>query len=85
MAKYLTPSHEGFWWGKLTNPTGRDSRSGEPLEASHEYEVIHVVDNNGEGDEKWMVMVPGASDWEPLDSFVWGPEVLVPEQLTRRR
>jgi hypothetical protein len=73
--KYPMPNKEGFFWGKLLTPDGKDSRSGETVCPSHDYEVIHVVDNNGEGDEKYMAMVPGCSDWENLQNFVWGPEV----------
>lgn len=73
--KYPTPNKEGHFWDKLLTPDGKDSRSGDTIPPSMEYEVIHVVDNNGEDDEKYMAMVPGSSDWENLENFVWGPEV----------
>lgn len=75
--KYPTPNKEGFFWGKLLTPDGKDSRSGETVEASNEYEVIHVVENclDKNSPEFLMAMVPGCSDWESIENFVWGPEV----------
>lgn len=74
MSKYPMPTAEGHYWAKLKTPTGYPDEEADDLRSVH-WEVVQVHDNNGEGDEKWGVAVPGLAitQW-PLD-FVWGPKV----------
>lgn len=79
MSRHPTPAHEGHWWAKLRladQPEGEDWNS-------HDWEVVQVYDNNGEGDEAYMVFVPGIERAQLLDAFVWGPPVHLPEELRR--
>jgi hypothetical protein len=77
MPKHPTPDREGFWWARWMQQYDRQMMERGEVEytVSHEWEIVHVVDNNGEGDEKFMVMVPGHSDWQPLADFCWGEHV----------
>jgi hypothetical protein len=77
VSKYLTPAREGHFWAKLKladQPDGEDWNSAN-------WEVVQVFDNNGEGDEAFMVSVPGVSRSQAIDAFVWGPPVHRPEDL----
>lgn len=79
MAKYPTPAGEGHFWAKLKladEPEGEDWNS-------TGWEVVQVFDNNGEGEEAFMVAVPGVQRSQRLDAFVWGPAVRLPEELRR--
>ena len=72
MARYPTPDHEGHWWAKLIHP--REMPAGEDWK-SCDWEVVQAIDNNGEGDEAWLVFVPGIGVGQWVPDFVWGPEV----------
>lgn len=76
MARYLTPNREGHWWAKLKLHDNPDLNS-------VSWEVVQVFDNNGEGAEAFMASVPGIEKSQPIDAFVWGPPVLLPEELKR--
>lgn len=78
MSKYPTPDYEGFFWGKLVHPS--EMPEGENW-ASSAWEVVQVVDNNGEGDEVFGVFVGGIGPIQWLQDFVWGPEVKKPREL----
>jgi hypothetical protein len=69
---YNTPNETGWFWAKLTDPV--DMPEGENW-TSVEWEIVHVFDNNGEGDDAYRVSVTGVSPSQPRDSFVWGPRV----------
>lgn len=77
MAAYTTPDREGHWWAKLKLA---DQPDGEEWN-SVDWEVVQVNDNNGEGDETFMVSVPGVPRAQRLDAFVWGPPVARPPEL----
>lgn len=79
MATYPMPAREGHWWAKLRLA---DQPDGEEWN-SPDWEVVQVHDNNGEGDEAFMVAVPGVPRAQRLDAFVWGPPVHLPEELKR--
>lgn len=81
MAKFLTPDHAGHFWAKLKIPTGEPE--GEEW-TSPDWEVVQVNDNYGEGDERWSVAVPGVPVPQWLPDFVWGPEVVRPDELRSR-
>jgi hypothetical protein len=49
---------------------------------SRDWEVVLVFDNNGEGDEKFGVDVPGIPPTQWPKSFIWGPQVFKPRELT---
>lgn len=72
MSRYPTPDHEGHWWAKLIHPSRMPE--GEDWKSLN-WEVVQVVDNNGEVDEKWSVLVPGIEPCQWLPDFVWGPEI----------
>ncbi len=78
MAKYITPDHEGFFWAKLIHPSKMPA--GEDW-ASLDWEVVQVVDNNGEGDEAFGVVVGGISPFQWIPDFYWGPEIKKPKEL----
>lgn len=76
--KYPTPTQPGHWWAKLrlaNQPSNEDWNS-------PDWEVVQVFDNNGDGDEAYMAFVPGVPIPQVLDAFVWGPEVLKPDELS---
>ena len=52
---------------------------------SLDWEVVQVNDNNGDGDEKFSVSVPGISPPQWIPDFVWGPEVVRPKEISRVR
>lgn len=70
----IIPTREGWYWAVLVYPARQPS--GESW-ASTEWEIVHVIDNNGApgSGEEFMVAVGGIGPWQPLDAFVWGPEV----------
>lgn len=70
--KYPTPVREGHWWAKL-------KLHDEPDLNSVDWEVVQVVDNGGPSPV--MASVPGIEDSQPIDAFVWGPEVVKPVEL----
>lgn len=74
MSTYPIPAREGHWWAKL-------KLADNPDDNSVNWEVVQVFDNNGEGDETFMVSVPGIERGQLLDAFVWGPPVHRPENL----
>lgn len=76
MTKYPTPAREGHWWAKLRLAENEDDNS-------VNWEVVQVFDNNGTGDEAFMVSVPGIEKGQRLDAFVWGPPVHRPVELDR--
>lgn len=76
MTRYPTPNLEGHWWAKLKLHDNPDLNS-------VDWEVVQVFDNNGEGDEAFMVSVPGIEGGQRIDAFVWGPAVHLPEGLRR--
>lgn len=78
MKKYPTPDREGFFWAKLVHPSGMPE--GEEWQ-SVDWEVVQVFDNNGEGDERWGVSVPGISPMQCILDFIWGMEVMRPKEL----
>jgi hypothetical protein len=83
------PTAEGFYWGKwriaddgtYAHQPGvsKDEQDRPP---SHEWEVMHVVENciDRTDPEFLMVMVPGVSKWQSLENFVWGARVEGPEK-----
>lgn len=75
---YATPDHEGFFWAKLVHPS--DMPEGEDW-SSTDWEVVEVIDNNGDGDETFGVFVVGISPMQWLPDFIWGPEVIKPLEL----
>lgn len=70
--RYPEPDSEGHYWAKLISPSNMPE--GEDW-ASTDWEVVQVNDNNGEGDEKWSVAVPGISQSQWLKDFAWGPKI----------
>ncbi|KEP71748.1 hypothetical protein DL1_00040 [Thioclava dalianensis] len=72
MPKHPTPNRPGHYWAKLVHPTRMPE--GEDW-ASTDWEVVQVNDNNGEGDERLSVSVPGIEPGQWIPDFVWGPEV----------
>ena len=75
---YPTPDHEGFFWAKLVHPSQMPIKEDW---ASSDWEVVEVIDNNGEDDERFGVLVPGISPMQWLPNFIWGPEVARPPEL----
>lgn len=69
------PAEPGHYWAKLLTP--RNEPEGEDWASQHP-EVVQVFDNNGEGDERLMVSVPGIDRGQPLDAFVWLSKRLTP-------
>jgi hypothetical protein len=82
MAKYPTPEKEGHYWAKLR-------LHDEPDQNSTDWEVVQVFDNilrpwceaDIETGECMMVHVPGLGESQPIDHFIWGPEVVKPTEL----
>lgn len=79
MPRFPTPTREGFYWAKLVHPSNMPEKEDW---ASQDWEVVHVWDNNGEGDETFGVSVPGISPTQWIPDFVWGPEVIKPKELS---
>lgn len=69
---YPTPKQPGHYWAKLIHPSRMPE--GEDW-ASRCWEVVQVFDNNGEGEERLGVHVPGIEPCQWVPDFVWGPEV----------
>jgi len=82
MAKYPTPTHEGYFWAKLVHPSKMPA--GEDW-ASFDWEIVEVHDNNGceEDGDKLGVFVPGIGPTQWLEDFIWGPEVKRPKELKK--
>jgi hypothetical protein len=74
MSRHPTPAREGHWWAKLRLHDNADLNS-------VNWEVVQVFDNNGEGEFAFMASVPGIEGAQPIDAFVWGPHVPMPEDL----
>ena len=76
MALYTTPNREGFFWAKM-----KMSDFDQPC--ADKWEVVEVVDNNGEpgSDEEYRVAVTGCPRSESRVNFYWGPEVSLPKEL----
>lgn len=72
MPKHPTPNRPGHYWAQLIHPSRMPE--GEDW-ASTDWEVVQVNDNNGEGDERLSVSVPGIEPSQWVPDFVWGPEV----------
>lgn len=72
MSGYEAPRGECWCWAKLVHPENMP-----PQEdwASIDWEVVHVFDNNGEGDDAFRVSVTGISPSQPLSAFIWGPQL----------
>jgi hypothetical protein len=72
--RYPTPTLTGHFWAKqkLTD-TETESPSGD-------WEVVQVFycDDN----EVLRVFVPGFGSSESIENFFWGPEVLLPKELS---
>lgn len=84
MTTYPTPDAEGHYWAKLKLADNSDHNS-------FSWEVVQVYDNimrpwceaDIEGGECQFVHVPGIEQSQPIDAFVWGPPVPLPEELKR--
>ena len=72
------PAREGWFWAKLINPTRMPE--GEDW-ASVDWEVVEVIDNNGEGEEKFAVAFTGIAPWQWPRDCVFGAEVVRPACL----
>ncbi len=76
MKPFPAPTAPGHYWAnwnaRLVHPKGEEW-------ASLDFEVVQVWDNNGEGNEKWGVSVPGIEPTQWIEDFVWGPRVQVPQ------
>jgi len=72
---HKTPQAPGFYWGRWIKACP-GTKEGDDLAPAHEWEVMHVVDNNSDVP---MVMVPGVQKWQPLENFEWG-EFVSPER-----
>ena len=72
------PTYEHFRWAKLLTP--RDMPPQEDW-ASADWEVAFIFDNNGEGDEAYMVSFPGIGPAQRIEDCVFGPEVEKPKEL----
>lgn len=81
MKPHPAPTAEGHYWAKLIHPSNEPE--GESWK-SFDWEVVQVNDNNGEGDEKFSVSVPGIEPAQWIPDFVWGPRVPdMPKNTTR--
>jgi hypothetical protein len=74
------PHEEGFWWGQWHTKSPGTADPDDP--PGDEWEVMHVVENTLDEDDDGhlMVMVPGASRWQPLENFNWGERLAPPIQ-----
>ncbi len=72
------PTREGFFWAKLIHPTRMPAKEDW---TSTDWEVVQVVDNNGDGDERLGVCVFGIGPYQWIPDFVWGTEVIRPQEL----
>ena len=79
---YPTPTEPGWYWAKLTAVENPDDRSSE-------WEAVRVWDNimrpwceaDIESGECMMASVPGLEQCQPLEDFIWGPRITMPEDL----
>lgn len=78
MTTYPAPDREGHFYAKLVTPTRMPAKEDW---ASVDWEVVQVADNNGDGDERWFVLVPGIAPAQWPKDFEWGPEVVLPAEL----
>lgn len=78
MSKYPTPTNPGFYWAKLVHP--HSMPEGEDWK-SVDWEVVEIIDNNGDGDERLGVFVGGVSPMQWIEDFVWGPQVKRPVEI----
>lgn len=72
MSTHPMPNIEGHYWAKLVHPHK------EPEDedwVSPDWEVVQVNDNNGSGEDKWRVSVPGIEPGQLIDAFIWGPRI----------
>ncbi len=81
MEAYRAPDRTGFFWAKLVRPSRMPA--GEDWE-SVDWEVVEVMENGGEGDERFGVFVPGVQPMQWIPDFIWGPEVQRPAELRGR-
>lgn len=65
------PTKPGYFWAKWKIPAD-GTHEGADLCPSDNWEVVQVNDNNGLGDEKFSVSVPGVRETQWLDCFFWG-------------
>lgn len=70
-----TPTKEGYFWAKLKTPS-YGSYKNESWE-SVDWEIVSVVDNNGEPgtEEEFYVSVFGVPEVQWREDFFWGEEV----------
>lgn len=66
------PDAVGYYWAKLVSP--RKEPAGEEW-ASTSWEIVHVDENYGDGDDAWRVYVPGIGPGQLIDAFQWGPRI----------
>lgn len=90
MKPFPAPTAPGHYWAKLVHPVAylvdqlllarapAGMPEGEDWQ-SVDFEVVQVWDNNGEGNQKWGVSVPGIDVTQWVEDFVWGPKVEVPQ------
>lgn len=80
MKPYPEPNKEGHFWAKLVHPSNMPDNEDW---ASFDWEVVQVNDNNGVGKEEYSVAVPGVPTTQWRENFIWGPEVIRPDELKR--
>lgn len=75
-----TPTMPGFFWAKLMSP--KDVPEGEDFE-SVDWEVVEVFINciDPDDDEHLRASVNGIERSQPIDAFLWGPQVKKPKEL----
>lgn len=85
MPKYQTPTKKGWFWAKLIHPSGIPE--GQLVEdyASADWEVVEVFVNclNEDDPEHLGVFVGGLMHVQWIEDFVWGPEVVRPQELSK--
>ena len=80
------PTKPGYYWAKLTAASGGTLYGvsgapngvrcdGSPEWLSHEWEIVQVNDNGGDGDEEFSVYVFGIYPTQWPGGFEWGPMV----------
>lgn len=76
------PSREGFYWARWQKPASGTADEGEMC-CPEQWEVVQVFTNGWRTDSPhyYMVFVAGVEKAQPLDHFVWGPEVIRPASL----
>lgn len=82
MKPYPMPQKPGFYWAKLVHPANMPE--GEDWKSS-DWEVVEVIENCiDETDPEYLgVFVPGISPMQWRPDFIWGPEVIKPEELKK--